>query len=66
MSDSADHDYFVLVLIPTFLVSVTFTRIITPSPAVFRLNSYKLETTAELSPLLPIIFSEKYEYDFFF
>ena len=59
------YDYSVFVCTLKFLVSVTFSRITKLTPALFWLNRKSSETTPELQWLLPVIYWENCEYEFF-
>ena len=56
MLESGVHGYFVLIFIPKFLASITFVRF-----SKYKCRNHK----PELWRLLPVIYCEKCEYEFF-
>ena len=65
LSFSMVHGYSVLVFTSKYLVSVSLTRAATSAPALFWLNRQSSETTPELQWVVPVIYGEDCEYNFF-
>ena len=56
---------FIVVSHQNFLESISFARITASAPALFWLNRKSSETTPEMQYVLPVIYCENGDYEFF-